>query len=164
MSYNTPASYFIFLSLLCKIDPRNSISFSISCPATLNGLSIPTTLEWALWAVPKASLMKISPSWDSSFLKAFISSGLLLIFFPSASFTDPSSSGWYLTFSQRKISPYDCWTAFCTSSPMQSSRKLTRLPSISSRGPTIGLREFLGTLWPFGLPWWERRTRDLGLC
>lgn len=77
----------------------------MSRPATLNFLLMPTTLECARCAVPKASLMKISPNLLSSSLKALIYSGLLLIFFPSGSLIDPSSSGWYLTFSQRNTSP-----------------------------------------------------------
>ncbi len=132
-------------------------------PATLYLWLTPTTLEWALWAVPKASLTKTFPSLVSFSLKVLMASGLLLIFFPSLSLTDPSYSGWYLTFSHKKMPPSELLTAASTESPTQSSKKVTGLSKYAWRGPRTGFRECLGFLSPLGLPRWESNTKDLGL-
>ena len=83
---------------LYRNPPKNSSSFCMRSPATLNLWLTPTTEEWARWADPNASLTKTFPNRESSPRKDAIFSCEILIFFPSLSLMDPSSSGWNLTF------------------------------------------------------------------
>ena len=133
-------------------------------PATLNLWAIPTTLLWALCAVPNASLTYTSPNCDNWFLNSFTASGSALIFFPESSFCDPYSSMWKRTFSQRKTSFLALLTLSMTLFPTQSSRKVTGRLRYDVRWSRTGLRECLLFLFPLGRPKCERRTRDFGVC
>jgi hypothetical protein len=101
-----------------------------------------------------------------------------LVFLPSESLDEPSSSAWKRRFSSRKIWPsWPALTACSTSSPTQSLRKVTGLLRSSSSflacrwrtlrwvslgssdkraaqqtGRTTGASEYFSTLWPSGRP------------
>ena len=140
------------------------IYFSIRRPATRKLWLIPTTLLWARWAVPKASLTKQSPNWLSWFLNYLTFSGSALTFLPDESFILPSSSMWNRTFSHKNISLLEFLTLLITDYPTQSYKKVILLLSSCSSNPVIGFKECFGFRWPLGRPRWDSITKDLGLC
>ena len=95
---------------------------------------------WALWHVPNASFIKISPKEASSLANE-------LSFF--------SSSLWNLRFSRSITSPgLILFTASLTSLPTQSLSFLTSLPSSSFRRSRTGSSRIRSFASPLGLPRW----------
>jgi len=152
-----------FLGFYKKL-PKCWIYFCINKPATLYLWAIPTTELWALWAVPKASLTYTLPSLVKLFLKAVTASLEHLTLFPWSSLNFPYSSGWNLTFSQRKISLLALLTWSTILSPTQSSKKVTFLFKRDESWSATGFKLIFAFFFPSGLPRCESKTNDFGLC
>lgn len=144
---------------------KYSNSFFIKYPAALIGRSIPTIEEWALCAVPNASLTNKSPSSVNYLRKSFTLFLSALNLFPYASTPFPSSSTWNLKFSSKNTFPLPLSkTVSLTSVPTQSFKKLTLEPRFDSNVESTGLSECFSTLFPSGLPRWDMRVTDFGFC
>ena len=60
--------------------------------------------------------------------------------------------------------PFDRVTSLYTFYPTQSSKNVTGFPNSDWRGSSTGFKECFAVLCPLGLPRWESKTKDLGLC